>query len=98
MAESTPEKIVELVRHSAGAQVDAAMKLEHRAVAGLRRAAKSTRTLAKDNPVATAGVMLGAGVLLGAIAHRVLAPKPTVRDTMMDALRASAKRVSKKLT
>ena len=94
---ASPEKMVELVRNAAGAQVDAAVKLEHRAVAGLKRAAKSTRTLARENPLATAGVVLGAGVLLGAIAHSVFAPKPTVRDTMLTALRASAKRVSKKL-
>lgn len=97
MAESNPEKIVELVRNAAGAQVDAAIKLEHRAVAGLARAAKGTRALVKENPLATAGVMLGAGVLLGAVAHRLLAPRPTVRDTMLEALRASARRVSRKL-
>lgn len=97
MAQSNPEKIVELVRKSAGAQVDAAIKLEHRAVAGIKRAAKGSGKLVKDNPVATAGVALGTGMLLGAIAHSVLAPKPSVRDTMVGALRASAKRVSRKL-
>lgn len=95
MAVSNPEKLVELVRNAAGEQVAAVVKLEHRAVAGLKRAAKSTTSLAKANPVATAGIVLGAGVLLGAIAHSVLAPKPSVRDSMMSALRASAKRVKK---
>ena len=98
MAEATmnAEKVVELVRKTASAQVDAAVKLEHKAVAGMKRAAKTGVKLAKENPLATAGVMLGAGAVLGAIAHAVLAPKPSVRDTMMDALRDSANRVSKK--
>ena len=89
------ETMVELVRDAAAPKLEAAIKLEHRAVAGLKSAARSTRSLAKANPLATAGVALGAGVLLGAIAHSVFAPKPGVGDTLMSALRSSAKRVKK---
>ena len=58
MAEATmnAEKVVELVRKTASAQVDAAVKLEHKAVAGMKRAAKTGVKLAKENPLATAGV------------------------------------------
>ncbi|MDP1823307.1 MAG: hypothetical protein Q8L48_08700 [Archangium sp.] len=75
---------------------DKVVKLERRAVSGLKSAAKTTGKLAKENPAAAAGVLLGAGVVVGAIAHAVLGHKPTARETMMDALRASARRVSKR--
>ena len=95
-AKMNAEKVVELVRKTASAQVDAAVKLEHKAVAGVKSAAKSSVQLAKKNPLAAAGIALGAGAVLGAIAHAVLAPKPTVRDTVMDALKDSANRVARR--
>jgi ElaB/YqjD/DUF883 family membrane-anchored ribosome-binding protein len=74
---------------------DKLVKVERAAVSGLKRAAKSTERLARVNPAAAAGVLLGAGALVGAIAG-VLARKPASRATMMDALRTSARRVAKR--
>ena len=98
MAEAamSAEKVVELVRKTASDQVAAAVKLEHKAMAGLKRAAKTTGRLAKENPAATAGVLLGAGAVIGAVAHAVFAPKPGVLDTLKGALRESANRASKR--
>lgn len=94
---SAVEKTLALARKSASAQVDAIVKLEHQAEAEVKSAAKSTGKLIKEHPLATAGVLLGAGVLAGVVAQRSLGHKPTVRETMMDALRDSAKRVSKQM-
>ena len=96
-AKQTIEKTMALAKKSAGAQVDALMKLEHTAEAEVKSVAKSTGKMAKAHPVAAAGVLLGAGALVGAAVHAALAHKPTVRETMMDALRSSKKRVAKQM-
>jgi ElaB/YqjD/DUF883 family membrane-anchored ribosome-binding protein len=96
-AKHTVEKTMALAKKSASAQVDALVKLEHKAEAEVKSAAKSTGKMAKQHPVAAAGVLLGAGALLGAVAHAAFGHKPTVRETMMDALRSSKKRVAKQV-
>ena len=44
----------------------------------LTRVANKTEQLAKANPLATAGAMLGVGILLGAIGYKLFTPKPTI--------------------
>jgi hypothetical protein len=50
------------------------------------------RTMAKDNPMAAAGVCLGIGALLGAAIFAIARPMPTPYDQLRSALRSSAKR------
>lgn len=97
MAEASlnSEKVVASAHKNGSAQLSAAVKLEHAVVAGVKKGARRTGKLVKEHPMAAAGVMLGAGVVVGAVAHRVLAPRPGVGKTMLSALKASAKRVSK---
>ena len=93
----TVEKTMSLAGKSAGARVDALMELEHRAADEVKMAARNTGKLARAHPAAAAGVLLGAGALVGAAVHAAFAHKPTVRETMMDALRTSKKRVAKQV-
>lgn len=46
--------------------------------AEVARVAERTEQLAKENPWATAGTMLGVGILLGAVGYKLFSPKPTV--------------------
>jgi ElaB/YqjD/DUF883 family membrane-anchored ribosome-binding protein len=66
----------------------------------LTRVAARTEELAKENPWATAGTMLGVGVLLGAIGYRLFAPKPTLAEVLgvshlPDVARSQAKKQMK---
>ena len=86
-----------LAKQAVENSVDAIVKLEHKAAAEVKSAAKSTGKMAKEHPVAAAGVLLGAGALVGAVVHAAFAHKPTVRESMMDALRSSKKRAAKQM-
>ncbi len=48
----------------------------------LGKVATKGEKLAKENPWATAGTMFGIGALLGALAYKLLAPKPTVSSVL----------------
>ena len=43
----------------------------------VEKAAQQTQKLAKENPLAAAATMFGIGALVGALAYKLLAPKPT---------------------
>ncbi len=70
--------------------------LEKGAAAGLRNATKATGALAKKHQLATAGVLVATGVLMGVAAQRALRHKPTVGETVMDALSGGAARASRR--
>ena len=44
----------------------------------LARVAARTEALARENPWASAGTMLGVGIVLGAVGYRLFSPKPTL--------------------
>ncbi len=44
----------------------------------LARVAARTEALARANPWASAGTMLGVGIVLGAVGYRLFTPKPTL--------------------
>lgn len=48
----------------------------------LARVATKSEKLAKENPWAAAGTMLGVGILLGAIGYRLFSPKPTIGQVL----------------
>ncbi|MDP3236084.1 MAG: hypothetical protein Q8N26_25070 [Myxococcales bacterium] len=68
-----------------------------KAEGGLKRAARSAGALAKKYPGATAGALVGAGVLVGVAATRALHHEPTVGEVVMSALKRNAAKVSKRL-
>ncbi len=51
---------------------------------------ESTERMVKGHPMASAGALLGAGVLVGVAAQRALGHKPTVGEVVMGALRSNA--------
>ena len=61
-----------------------------RARTAVTRVATQVGKTAKANPVATAGVLFGAGALLGALLHAVLRPAPTASQLMFRALKRGA--------
>jgi hypothetical protein len=69
-----------------------------KAEGGLKKAARSAGALAKKYPGATAGALVGAGVLVGVAATRALHHEPTVGDVVMSALKRNAAKVSKRLS
>ncbi|MGV3624068.1 MAG: hypothetical protein ACO1OB_24840 [Archangium sp.] len=52
--------------------------------------ADGVMTTARENPKATAGVMLGVGVLLGALVHRLAFPRRTMTELFSRAVRDGA--------
>lgn len=63
----------------------------------LAKVVKKTEEVAKENPWATAGTMLGVGILLGAVGYRLFAPKPTLVQLLgIDHLPQSARMQAKK--
>lgn len=82
----------------------AAEKLEKRVsqeAGRLQRAtskfADGVMTTARENPKATAGVALGVGVLLGAIAHRLIFPRRSMSELFSRAVRDGAAATSRTL-
>ena len=63
-----------------------------RASHAVSRMAKQVELSARENPRATAGVLLGVGVLFGAVLHSVLRPAPTAREVLWKALGEGADR------
>lgn len=61
-----------------------------RAGRAMSKVASQVEKSAKANPLATAGVLLGAGALLGALLHSVLRPAPSAGDLIFDALKRGA--------
>ncbi len=53
---------------------------------------QKTERLVKGHPLASAGAMLGTGVVVGVVAQRVLRHRPTVRETVLGALRSETAR------
>lgn len=49
-----------------------------------RRAQVGTRRLLREHPFASLGVMLGSGVVLGAVAHRLFEHKPTLGELLVE--------------
>lgn len=72
-------------------------QLEQRAEARLRSVASTVGALAKQHPAVTAGVLMGAGVVVGVAAQRALHREPTVGEAMMGALKRGTSKVSKRL-
>ena len=54
------------------------------------RAADKVVKTAKANPLVTAGVLVGAGALLGALLHSLLRPQPTAGEVILRALKRGA--------
>lgn len=52
--------------------------------------ADGVMTTARENPKATAGVVLGVGVLLGALVHRLAFPRRTMAELFSRAIRDGA--------
>lgn len=58
----------------------------------LAKAMRKTEEVARQNPWATAGTMLGVGILLGAVGYRLFAPRPTLVQLLgIDRLPQSAR-------
>lgn len=64
----------------------------------LSRVADKVEKAAVANPLVTAGVLVGAGALLGALLHAALRPAPTAGDLIMRSLKASAARTGDTLS
>ena len=62
-----------------------------RAAEVVTSAAQKVEKTAKANPKAAAGILLGVGALLGALAYAVLRPAPTAGEVIMRALKQGAK-------
>ena len=56
----------------------------------LGKAADSVVKTAKANPLVAAGVLVGAGALLGALLHNLLRPAPTAGEVILRALKRGA--------
>jgi hypothetical protein len=72
--------------------------LEEGAVAGLSSMTRSATSVIREHPLASAGVILGAGVLVGMATQHLFRHRPTVSEVVMDALRSGASEASRKLT
>lgn len=59
---------------------DAAHEVQARA----ERASSRAQDLVREHPLAAAGLLLGGGVLLGAVGHKLLAHTPTVGELVAD--------------
>jgi hypothetical protein len=62
----------------------------HQATRSISRAASQLEKTAKTYPLATAGLVFGAGALLGAILHSALRPAPSAGDLIVRALKQGA--------
>jgi hypothetical protein len=69
-------------------------QLEQRAEAGLMKAASAAGGLARKHPAAAAGLLLGAGGLVGAAAQRAFRHEPTVGEVVLKALKRTGARLS----
>lgn len=72
-------------------------RLARRAKTGLEEAAGAAETLAKKHPAVTAGLLLGAGGLVGVAAERALHRDPTVREAVVKAIKRGAASASKRV-
>jgi hypothetical protein len=64
--------------------------LERDTATRLKRATKATGAVVSAHPLASAGLFVGAGVLVGIAANAALRHKPTVAEVVADALRSGA--------
>jgi ElaB/YqjD/DUF883 family membrane-anchored ribosome-binding protein len=62
---------------------------------GARSATRATRKFATENPAATAGALVGVGLLVGAVAHAVAKREPTLGEVLGKTLSRGASGVSK---
>ena len=76
---------------SAREGVENAAKAANTELQRARRAAMkgvdSVSRTARENPLATAGVLFGAGTLVGALLYRVLNPAPTPGQVLLNAIK-----------
>lgn len=56
--------------------------------------ADSLSKAARENPIATAGVVFGAGALVGALLYRVFNPQPTPGQILLNAIRKGGMQAS----
>lgn len=71
--------------------------LARKAKAGLEQVTGAAETLAKEHPAVAAGLLLGAGGLMGLAAERALHRDPTVGEAMVKALKQGAATASKRV-
>jgi ElaB/YqjD/DUF883 family membrane-anchored ribosome-binding protein len=92
---AAPKGVLEELRQAApAASADQAGSAANR----LKTVAHAAEALVKRHPVATAGVLLGAGAAIGAVAEAAFRHQPTVGEVVLDALKTSASRVSKQVS
>lgn len=58
-------------------------RVTHLAQRSARRATDSAKHLLATHPFATVGVALGSGVVIGAVAHKLLEHKPTLGELLV---------------
>jgi len=95
--------IPEAVGHAAETADRLSRTAQHRAQLELKRlrlelarVANTTGQLAKENPWAAAGTLIGVGMVLGAIGYGLFAPRPTLRRTLETTLLPKSARVQLK--
>lgn len=84
------EKVSASLESAAQQAGETVVKEFGRARTAVTRVATQVGQTAKANPVATAGVLFGAGALLGALLHSALRPAPTAGQLMFRALKRGA--------
>jgi hypothetical protein len=66
-----------------------------RGMAEARKGLRSAANVAKEHPGATAGALLGVGVLVGAVAHRAFHRTPTLGELLMRSLGQQLERLDR---
>ncbi|MDP1827712.1 MAG: hypothetical protein Q8L48_30850 [Archangium sp.] len=89
------KETIEVAAHEASKSMEKELGKARRTMS---RVADKVEKTAIANPLVTAGVLVGAGALLGALLHAALRPAPTAGDLIMRSLKESAARTGDTLS